>query len=217
MEATEIELILFDIGGVLIELTGVPTLIRWTNGRMNESDLWNHWLTSQAVRRYETGKSGSEEFAKAIIAELGLSVPAEEFLHEFSVWPKGAYPGAYDLLRSLAGTFRMATLCNTNEIHWQRYVESGLLDLFERHFASHRTGLIKPDVAAFQNVVRSTGLRPNRVLFLDDNQLNVDASKAAGMLAYKVKGVSGARAKLAALGVLEENYRSAEPAGSGDA
>jgi len=198
----EIDLVLFDLGGVLIELTGVPTLIRWTDGQMDENELWHHWLTSPAVRRYETGKCNSDEFARAIIVELALPVYADEFLREFSVWPRGACPGATELLSSLAGAFRLVTLCNTNEIHWQRYKESGVLDFFETHFASHKTGLMKPDLAAFQNVIRSTGIPPDRILFLDDNQLNVDGAKATGMLAHRAKGTSAARTKLEELGML---------------
>ena len=32
----QIELILFDVGGVLIELTGVPTMLEWTKNQMDE-------------------------------------------------------------------------------------------------------------------------------------------------------------------------------------
>jgi len=213
---TEIDLIVFDLGGVLIELTGVPTLIRWTNGQMNESDLWQHWLTSPAVRNYESGRSTSDEFANAIITELALPIATDEFLREFAVWPRGAYPGASELLVSLSGTFRLVMLSNTNAIHWQRCKAFGLLDLFEGHFASHKTGLMKPDVEAFQNVVRSVGIHPNRILFLDDNQMNVDGSKVAGMLAHRVNGTAGARAKLEELGMLKKNDNGAEPAVTGE-
>ena len=202
------ELILFDVGGVLIELVGVPVLLEWTKGRMDEEELWRRWLTSPTVRRYETGQSTSNEFARGIVDELDLPVTREEFLHEFATWPKGPYPGASDLLNTLSARHTLATLCNTNEIYWRKFQQSGLLDHFQHHFASHQIGVLKPDEAAFRHVCDFTGVCPENVLFLDDNQLNVDGAKAAGLQAYRTKGTAAARSQLEALGFLE---RTAEP------
>ncbi len=198
----QIELILFDVGGVLIELTGVPAL-EWTEGRMDEEELRRCWLTSPAVRKFETGRSDSDEFARGVVSEFELPVTPDDFLREFSMRPKGPYSGAADLLRSLSGTFRLATLSNTNEIHWPRFQEFGILDFFQDHFVSHKIGVLKPDMAAFQHVVEATGVPPECILFLDDYQLNVDGAKAAGMQACRVMGTSGARARLEELDMLE--------------
>jgi glucose-1-phosphatase len=47
-----------------------------------------------------------------------------------------------------------------------------LADAFDRHFASHLTGRIKPDEDAFQHVTVALNCTVEEVLFLDDNQLN---------------------------------------------
>jgi putative hydrolase of the HAD superfamily len=198
----QIELILFDVGGVLVELTGASAL-EWTEGRMDEEELRRRWLASTAVRKYETGQSDSDEFARGVVGEFELPVTPDDFLREFSMRPKGPYSGAADLLRALSGTFRLATLSNTNEIHWSRFQEFGILDFLQDHFASHKIGLLKPHMAAFQHVVEATGVPPEYILFLDDYQLNVDGAKAVGMNAYRVSGASGARARLEDLRLLE--------------
>ena len=207
------ELILFDVGGVLIELTGVPVLLEWTKGRMDEDELWQRWLTSPAVRRYETGRCGSEDFSRDIVAELEIPVTPHEFLAEFATWPKGPYPEASELLDVLSGHYKLATLCNTNEIYWRKFQESGLLVHFQQHFASHQIGVLKPDKEAFQHVCHATGTSPDCILFLDDNQLNVDGARSAGLQAYRIEGAVAARNQLEELGLLE---RTAEPTDAPD-
>jgi FMN phosphatase YigB (HAD superfamily) len=45
---------------------------------------------------------------------------------------------------------------------------------------------------------------PSRVLFLDDNAINVEGATAAGFVAIQVRGVNEARQALVAAGVLSE-------------
>jgi glucose-1-phosphatase len=80
----------------------------------------------------------------------------------------------------------------------------GLARYFELSFASHLVGMLKPDVEIFQHVVEQLGCPPARILFLDDNQLNVASARVAGMVARRVAGLAEVRAALAELGVLAE-------------
>ena len=63
-------------------------------------------------------------------------------------------------------------------------------------------GLVKPDREAFAHVVERLGCPAERILFLDDNQINVDGARAVGLDAEVVKGVDAARALLRERGLL---------------
>src|SRR5690606_21189528 len=118
-------------------------------------------------------------------------------------WPKGLFPGALELVRSIPKEYARATLSNTNEVHWPRFLaEPGFAQAFDAHFPSHQTGKLKPDAAAFQHVMEATGLAPEEILFFDDNSLNVEAASRLGLRAFRVRGVSEARERLRELGVL---------------
>jgi putative hydrolase of the HAD superfamily len=54
---------------------------------------------------------------------------------------------------------------------------------------SRETGLLKPDGEAFQHVIRQTRSSPERIMFFDDSQRNVD-SAATGMVACKTVGLA---------------------------
>lgn len=201
--ANEIEVVLFDIGGVLVELAGVSTMLSWLNNRLCLEELWTLWLRSSAVRDFESGRSTPDEFARQVISDFSLPVGNQEFLDAFASWPVGLYPGALDVVRSLPERITRATLSNSSILHWPRVTqELGLGTMFDHHFPSHLTGRIKPDAEAFEYVVKSLQCEPSSVFFLDDNQLNVDAAIKNGMRAVRVLGATEARLALETAGIL---------------
>ena len=63
---SHIDAIVFDIGGVLVELSGVAQMLEWCGGTLGEEELWRRWLSSPGVRRFESGQSNAAEFARAV-------------------------------------------------------------------------------------------------------------------------------------------------------
>lgn len=206
MKSGLMEVALFDLGGVLVELTGVSTLLSWTGGQMEPEEIWRHWLTSPSVRAFETGAMEPEDFADLLVAELDLPVQRAEFLDAFTHWPRGLFPGAMELISEIPRPIVRATLSNSNSLHWPRLMtEMGLSEAFDFHFASHLTGKIKPDREAFEHALLSLGSLPESILFLDDNQLNVDAALSLGIRAFRVQGVEEARFVMEQIGVLRHS------------
>ncbi|MBS1910671.1 MAG: HAD family phosphatase [Bacteroidetes bacterium] len=196
-------IILFDLGGVLIELQGIADLLEWTGEGMTPETIWHMWLTSPAVRAFEAGAIGPDDFASRLVRELGMPVAPERFIEAFTMWPVGLYPGAADLLRRIPSGYVRAMLSNTNILHWPRFMEEmGIDGLFEHHFASHLIGKLKPDPGVFEHVVATLQCRPADVLFLDDQPLNVEAATAAGLHAVQVRGPHEAERVLIEMGVL---------------
>ncbi len=195
--------IVFDLGGVLIELSGVDRMLELLQHQLTVEELWTRWLTSPAVHHFETGRIDADTFATALFTEFGMTIDAAQFIAEFASWPKGLYPGTTELLQQLAPHYQLACLTNTNALHWPRIRdEMGVLEHFARHFASHEIGLLKPHEAIYRHLLDALGHAPERILFLDDNRLNVEAAKALGITAHRVVGLADAIAKLTALEIL---------------
>jgi putative hydrolase of the HAD superfamily len=208
MTSSRIDTILFDLGGVLIELAGVEQMLAWSPGIADTHELWRRWLHSPAVRRFETGGATTDEFAEAIVAEFTLPVAPAEFLAAFTGWPRALYPGATALLDELKPRYRLASVSNTNDLHWRRFHDVwGLPAHFHHNFPSHRVGRLKPDAGYFQHVLDELDAAPATVLFVDDNAINVEAAARAGLAARRVAGPGGVRAALAELGLHPEGPR----------
>jgi glucose-1-phosphatase len=195
--------VLFDVGGVLVELSGVATLLGWLDHRITAQELWSLWLHSPSVRAFETGRIDARQFAHGVLAELRLDVDPGHFLESFTHWPSALYPGALEMIGRIPPHYRRALLSNSNVLHWRRVLEEmGLGAVFEHQFASHLMGKIKPDAEAFEHVLESLGCRASQVLFLDDNALNVEAARAIGMRAQLVRGVHEAQHSLQQAGII---------------
>jgi HAD superfamily hydrolase (TIGR01509 family) len=194
--------VLFDLGGVLVELGGVAEFGALIGVTHNE-DIWSRWLNSPWVRSYERGRCTRDEFAVGMVEEHRLQLSPDEFLGRFRDWPKGLMPGAAELVRGLAHHVTASCLSNTNELHWNEQAGHEVVrGLFDRPFLSHELGLVKPDREVFDHVVNTLHCRPEEVLFLDDNLLNIQGALAAGLDAHRVHGVEDSRRLLDHRGLL---------------
>ena len=185
----EIRVVLFDVGGVLVELSGLAVLLSWLGNRVTAEQVRKLWLTSPTVRSFESGKIEAAAFAEQMIAELGLQVGSDEFLTELYPRSVRVLPGAVELVRRVPRAYVRATLCNTNALQWPSLMDQrDLIGAFDHHFASHLTGKVKPDKEAFQHVLAILGCKGPETLFLDDSQLNVAVAKRVGMSSFRVRG-----------------------------
>ena len=201
-QQNEIRVVLFDVGGVLVELSGLAMLLSWLGNRITAEHAFTLWLTSPTVRAFETGKMEPGNFAKQLIADLSLPVTREEFLAAFRGWGQKVLPGAVELVKRVPRKYVRATLCNTNSLQWSVLEHHDLLEAFDHHFASHLTGRIKPDEEAFDHVLATLDYKAPEILFLDDSRLNVAAAKRVGISAFQVKGPAEAERVLCEAGVL---------------
>jgi HAD superfamily hydrolase (TIGR01509 family) len=171
---TDIEIVLFDLGGVLVDLGGVGPM-KELSAIDTDDEFWDRWLTCRWVR----------------------------FLEAFQDWPGRLFPGAETLVERVHAKLPIGYLSNTNALHWDRHFGTWpILEHFDYRFLSYELGVVKPDKELFDHVAKALPATPEHVLFLDDNLVNVNGAIDAGFVARHVRGVDGARAALVELEVL---------------
>jgi putative hydrolase of the HAD superfamily len=198
------QVILFDLGGVLVDIEGIAAFQRMLGRPLSQEEVWQRWLTASIwVNTFESGQCTPEAFAAGVVTEWGLAVTAEVFLDDFRRWPKRLFPGVRDMLALLPQHCTLACLSNTNSVHWPHMRDIlGLSGILHRYYLSHEIGHLKPTRAAFEHVLADLGCPPSCVVFLDDNQLNVDAAQAMGIQAYRAVGSVEVQTTLQSLGLL---------------
>ena len=198
---SDIQVVMFDLGGVLVELGDSPFPKAWfSHGhRFELSD----WFKSDIALSFERGITTPIEFAQAIKNDLRLCASVEEIIEEFTKWPIGLYSGVSELLHSLSQSYTLAILTNTNQLHWPRIIgEFDLTSHCKHIFASHIMNVAKPEAAAFEYAIKSMNIPPGSMLFFDDNSENTTAAKELGIRAYTVKGQKELMHKVAELELL---------------
>jgi putative hydrolase of the HAD superfamily len=194
---SEFDVLLFDLGGVLVEFSGVRDLAVLLQGRLSESEIieqMSHYVPSE---QFGLGQLTAREFGERFVKDWNIELSSEDFLREFRSWSKRVLPGAVELLTLLRPRFRLAALSNSNELHWERNTNDlGVTGLFELAISSHQVGLYKPDPQMYMTALDRLGISPDRVMYFDDVPAYVTAASALGIRAFQVEGVEGVRSRL---------------------
>lgn len=187
----EVKNIIFDLGGVLLNLDFVGSRNAFIKlGVPQIDDLFRSTQEDTFWKQYETGRLDDMQF----VAEARkLALPGtsdEDIIHAWNSMLLDFPQERVDLLDNLAGKYRLFLFSNTNSIHLESFQKTfrekngrELDSLFEKAWYSHVIGLRKPEVEAFRYVVDGSGLNAAETLFIDDSLTNVLGARAAGLQA----------------------------------
>lgn len=192
--------LLFDLGGVLVENVGFERFNALLPSPVPLEELKTQWLASPAVRTFETGNCAPELFARNVVSDWQLPLSPNEFLEAFTYWPKGLYAGAPEFLAALRERYVVACLSNSNAIHWQRF--NGFREHFDFSLSSHILGEVKPDSQCFRRALQECKVAASEVAFFDDSITNVTGARSLGIESFHVNGLSEVRRSIAQSGWL---------------
>jgi HAD superfamily hydrolase (TIGR01509 family) len=118
-----------------------------------------------------------------------IKLSEAEFL---SFWFSGEseVPEMVELAKILRSRGIFVYLFSNNFKERTEYYRTKLPEIFEnvdRSFFSWETGLVKSDIAAYQNLLSTTKLKPKELLYFDDAEENVELAKSLGIEAVVYK------------------------------
>ena len=110
----------------------------------------------------------------------------------------GEVPGSVELLRELhAAGVRMWGLTNWSHELWPHAPRRfAFLDLLDGVVVSGAEGVAKPDPRIYEIVVARSGLSASDLVFVDDNEANVDGALAVGLDGIVFTGADALRLAL---------------------
>lgn len=179
--------ILFDLGGVLVEACGLEALRTMLPGERGSNVIMARWLASPAAGRFERGMTTPAEFASEFLAEWNLELDPAVFIEAFAVWVTGFVDGAKALVRELRTRYHVACLSNVNAMHWAHLLDPG--QMFDAVFASPLAGLLRHVPAVFEHALRALGVPAKVACYFDDQALYVNAARALSLSAHRVVSV----------------------------
>ena len=59
--------------------------------------------------------------------------------------------------------------------------------MFDKLYLSHKIGLRKPNIEAFDCILKEQKLHPNEVLFIDDSIQHIESAEKLGIICYHLK------------------------------
>jgi len=193
-EATKIKNILFDLGGVILDINVQATLKGFYElGFPAELMQYPHSMTSDLFFKYETGKLDTITFRNEIRKTSGISMSDQAFDEAWNAMLIGIPEERTALLNELSKRYDLYMLSNTSELHVKIYEKmyqetsgESMHQVFKKIYYSHEIGWHKPDREAWEHVIKDAVIKPEETLFLDDSIHNIKASQELGFQAIHI-------------------------------
>ena len=190
MALARVEAIVYDLGGVLVDVDFARVIRRWAElGGEDAARLRSRFTLGPAYQAHERGEIDAAGYFASMRTELLLALDDAAFADGWNAVFGEAIRPTVTRMHALASRVPQYLFSNTNAMHhacWSRRYAAELAPLTAQ-FVSHRMGLRKPDRAAFEHVTREIGLPPARILFFDDTPENVEGARSAGLQGVHVR------------------------------
>ncbi len=189
----KIKTIIFDFGGVLINLDREACVKRYKElGVLDADKLLDNYMQSGVFLALEKGELTLRDFHNQIRKISGRYISDNDIDDAFRAFLLDIPQRRMDKIKQLRKCYRTVILSNTNEIHFPS--DSDLLvtggyriaDYFDYCYLSYQMHLSKPDKAIFVELLRREGLKPQECLYLDDGECNITTAREMGFNCYLV-------------------------------
>lgn len=193
--------LIFDFGNVLVRWEPERVFLPYFGG--DEAKYWYFWrhvCDADFRNRIDAG----DDPWQTIHAQQRLHPDyAEPLAMYFTHWDE-ALPGEMPGMRQLVMQLKDNPNCRLYGLtNWSMATfpaaraKFPILQLIDNYVVSGDVKMIKPDAAIFQLLTNRFGLRPEESLFIDDNPMNIEGARRAGIDGIVFTGADNLRQSIA--------------------
>lgn len=189
--ATSVKNLIFDLGGVILDLSVDHTLQAFSQfSGIHKEEVKQIFISSSGFELYEKGQFDDKTFRDFVKKVYKSEISDQNIDASWNAMLRGIPLRKLELLKKLKERYNVYLLSNTNAIHLHHINEvilknltgENLLDnYFHKAYYSHRMKKRKPDSEIYEQVLEENYLVPEQTLFLDDNAQNIEGAKALGI------------------------------------
>ncbi len=193
MNSQSIKTIIFDFGGVILDIDPQITIQEFQKlGFKDLAKAQSKEFIEDIIRKFERGIYTPEVFRNKLRAFLELDVTDQQLDDAWNALLYDIPAERVEILEQVKKNYQMLMLSNSNEIHYDLYVRDLQLrfgyrefdELFNKAYFSFDVHLSKPDPEVFEFVMYQHDLDPSNTLFIDDKVENIAAAEKLGFKTY---------------------------------
>ena len=196
MSSKKIRNIIFDLGGVIINLDIPKTFQHLASlGGMSVRQVMSLVDSSPLFRDYEKGLISSKTFRAGIKRLLRKDLTDQEIDDAWNGMLLDIPSDRLLLIEELMEKYNLFVLSNTNDIHIQAFEK--IIDqsydlhkyhqLFDYIYYSYRINKRKPDTEIYQHVLDEQNLAPEETIFFEDNRDNINGAAVLNIQTHWVR------------------------------
>jgi glucose-1-phosphatase len=191
----DIKNIIFDLGGVLIDLDINKTYLELEKLLdVKAEEIYPKYQSY--FDEYEKGELITENFLWKL-QNISKNVPeSPELIKAWNAMILGWVEEKLKFLYEIKNNYNIYLLSNTNELHIHHVrknlkkhqgIQNFETEFFKKAYYSHELNMRKPSTAIYEYVVKDSNLATEETLFIDDNLDNVIAAKSIGLFVHHHK------------------------------
>jgi putative hydrolase of the HAD superfamily len=185
-----IENIIFDLGGVLLDIDYNLTREAFEKlGVSHFDEMYSQANADKLFQKLETGDINDVEFYKELNRSTALQLSPQEIREAWNAMLLSFREESLNFLDEVRERYKIFLLSNTNNIHLvsfyeiyhQRERKKSFEQYFNKAFYSFEIGLRKPDLHCYEWVLNDLKIEPQKTLFIDDSIKNIEGAEKAGL------------------------------------
>ncbi len=182
-----VEAIIFDLGGVILNLNYQRTINAFQQLASKKFDkLYDQAQQTDLFDAIETGAISPAVFRRDLKEILQTNTSDNQLDAAWNAMLLDLPKERIDFLKEIGKRYPIFLFSNTNAIHYNAFRQRILADygdadllekLFIKTYYSHVVGERKPTAAAFKTVLNEQQLNPKKTLFIDDSIQHIEGAK----------------------------------------
>lgn len=183
MNNKKINYIIFDLGGVLVNIHPDLAMQKLTKATPLPEEKVSSFFLSEAHIQLMCGKISFREFFDYFKEAYSFSKSFQDFLEIWEYIIGEPKQGIELLIQSLAKSHTIILCSNTDPEHWRicrercRFIDP----YFTKCFLSFEMGLVKPGLKIYQFLLDDLSTNANNAVFIDDSLENIEAAAKVGL------------------------------------
>ncbi len=188
MKETKYKNLLFDLGGVIIDLKREDCVAAFEElGMSDANEQFGQYSQQGIFLALEEGRLGVDEFHAEVRRIMSVEVTDDEIDAAFCKFLVGIPKRRLRALEELRKHYNIYMLSNTNPIHMEQSVKEwfkidgkDINHYFDGLSLSYEAKSAKPNREIFEYTVSHLCIKPEETLFLDDSDKNLKAASELG-------------------------------------
>ncbi|KAF0131182.1 MAG: putative hydrolase of the HAD superfamily [Bacteroidetes bacterium] len=205
--------IIFDFGGVILDIDPILTLNELKNLGVEDLDIFKSpYFQHDIMGKFERGILTPEVFRDKVREFIGINLCDQDIDDAWNALILDIPKERIKVLEDVKKNYPIFLLSNSNEIHYDIYLRDLQLrfgyrefdQLFTKAYFSFDLHISKPNPEIFEFVLNQHKLIPGQTLFIDDTAEHLVAASQLGMQTYQLKNPERVR-DLFINGILRED------------
>jgi len=184
MSNSTIKALLFDMGGVVLEVDFNKVFRSWAAlSDLDEKQIRSRFEMDEPYIRHERGQINAPVFFDHLRDKLKINASDEQMAAAWNdIFGQEITTSlnAIDRVRNNIPTYGFSNTNHTHQIYWEHHFPR-IKNTFQTLFVSSEIGLRKPDTDAFNYILAQISVQPAELLFFDDSPENIEGAQRLGI------------------------------------